>query len=70
MNLNNIYHLELQPENENTTTSEASFLDFSIIIKNEKINIELSDERDVFPFLLSLFYIWPLTFHQILNFHL
>ena len=45
-----IYSLELEFEKENIKTSEAYFLDLSILIENKKNKAKLFDKRDAFPF--------------------
>ena len=49
-NFKNIYPTELQLKKENISTSEASFLDLSIIIENNISKTQLYDKRDAFAF--------------------
>ena len=49
-NFKNICPPELQLKKENVSTSEASFLDLSIIIENNNFKIQLYDKRYAFPF--------------------
>ena len=49
-NFKDIYPEELQLGKENQNSSEASFLDLSIQIHNNKFSVGLYDKRDSFPF--------------------
>ena len=49
-NFKNIHPSELQLKKENILTSEASFLDLSIITENKKFKTQLCDKRNTFSF--------------------
>ena len=48
----NIYPSELQLQEENISTSEATFLNFSIIIGNKEFKTQLYDKRDTVTFFI------------------
>ena len=49
-NFKNIYPPELELKEENTSPTQASFLDLSISIVDNKFHTSLFDKRDAFPF--------------------
>ena len=59
-NHEDIYSSELIPKKQNVSSSEASCLNFSIVIENKYFKINLFDKRDTFP----LCYISYATFGQ------
>ena len=50
VNIKDIYPKELELTKENYNSSEASFLDLNISIKDNKFQLGLFDKRDSFPF--------------------
>ena len=52
-NFKNIYPTELHLKKQNVSTSEASFLNLSIIIENKIFKTQLYDNRNAFPFSMS-----------------
>ena len=50
---NNIYPDELELKKENKDPWKASFLDFSVDVRDRKFTTELIDEKDAFPFYIN-----------------
>ena len=46
----NIYPVELQLNKENTSDTEASFLDLHLFISDEIVSTKINDKRDDFDF--------------------
>lgn len=67
-NFSNIYPSELQLKEENVSTSEALFLELSIIIGNNKLNSMIRETHSLALSFVCL--ISTKAFHQIFTMHL
>ena len=68
-NFKNIYSSELRLNKENISTSEASFLDLSIITeKNLRLSPMIREMHSLF--LLFVCHIWTVILHQMFTLHL